>query len=122
MEEMATHAENVLGLFTGSRSQRRVSSSLTKRRMTAKAKADVEESLDEIEAFKQELAEIENGMASELDEINDRWAEVASEIEEIVITPYKKNIRLELFGIAWFPHWILKDDDRVFEVPGYHAL
>jgi hypothetical protein len=121
MEEMATHAENVLGLFTGSRSRRRVSSSLTKRRMTAKAKADVEESLDEIEAFKQELAEMENGLAVELDEINDRWADIASGIEEIVVTPYKKNIHLELFGIAWFPHWLLKEDDRVFEVPGYHA-
>lgn len=121
MEEMATHAENVLGLFTGSRSRRRVSSSLTKRRMTAKAKADVEESLDEIEAFKQELVDMENELALELDEINDRWVDVASDIEEIVITPYKKNIHLELFGIAWFPYWMLKEDDRVLEVPGYGA-
>lgn len=38
MEEMATHTENILTLFGGSRSRRRVSSSLTKRRMSAKVR------------------------------------------------------------------------------------
>lgn len=119
MEEMATHAENVLGLFTGSRSRRRVSSSLTKRRMTAKAKEDIEESLDEIEAFKQELAELEIELAEELDEINDRWADAASEIEETVIAPFKKNIYLELFGVAWYPYWRVEDDKGAVELSGY---
>ena len=121
MEEMAIHAENILGLFTGSRSRRRVSSSLTKRRMTTKAKADVEESMEEIEAFKQELAELEEELAEELGEINERWAEAATDIEETVITPYKKNIHLELFGVAWFPHWRLEEGEQVTYVPGYEA-
>ena len=119
MEEMAIHAENVLGLFSGSRSRRRVSSSLTKRRMTTRAKADVEESLEEIETFKRELAELEDELADELEEINERWADVATDIEETVIAPYKKNIHLELFGVAWFPHWRLEEGERAFEVPGY---
>jgi hypothetical protein len=121
MEEMATHAENVLGLFTGSRSRRRVSSSLTKRRMTEKAKADVEESLEMIEEFKQELAELENELVDELEEIEERWAEAASNIEETVIRPFKKNIQLELFGIAWFPHWRLEDGGRIIEVEGFNS-
>ncbi len=121
MEEMATHAENVLGLFAGSRSRRRVSSSLTKRRMTTKAKADVEESLEEIEALKQELAEIEDELADELEEIEERWQEAANEIGETVITPYKKDIHLELFGVAWYPHWRLQDGEQIFDVAGYSA-
>jgi hypothetical protein len=121
MEEMATHAENVLGLFTGSRSSRRVTSSLTKRRMTSKAKADVEESLDEIERFKAELAEIEDELADELDEIRERWNDATEEIEETTITPKKKDIRLAMFAVAWFPYWQLQEGEETFELPGFAA-
>ena len=38
MEEVGTHAENVLGLFMGRRSTRRLSSSMTKHRMAEQAK------------------------------------------------------------------------------------
>ena len=121
MEEMATHAENVFGLFTGSRSSRRVTSSLTKRRMTSKAKADVEESLDEIERFKAELADIEEELAGELDEIRERWEDAVEEIEETVITPKKQDIRMALFAVAWFPYWQLQEGEEIFELPGYAA-
>ena len=59
MEEMGTHAENIIGLFGGRRSSRRLSSSLSKRRMTEKAKADVEESHDVIAELKKEIASLE---------------------------------------------------------------
>ncbi|MFN2274041.1 MAG: helicase HerA domain-containing protein, partial [Anaerolineales bacterium] len=103
MEELATHAENILGLFGGSRSRRRVSSSLTKRRMTSKAKADVEESHAVIEDLQKELAEMEAELRTEIEQIHARWAEVAEQVEETVVTPYKKDIRMELFGVAWKP-------------------
>jgi hypothetical protein len=119
MEELATHAENVLGLFSGSRSSRRVSSSLTKRRMTSKAKADVEESLDTIEEFKSELAELEAELAEELDDLDDHWGDIAAEIEETVIKPKKKDLRLEFFGVAWFPRWQLLVGETSFELPGF---
>ena len=43
MEEVGTHAENLISLLAGRK--RRMTTSLTKRRMTSKAKADVKESL-----------------------------------------------------------------------------
>jgi protein subunit release factor A len=121
MEELATHAENILGLFGGSRSTRRVSSSLTKRRMTTKAKADVEESIEVIEDLKVELGEMQAELTAEIDEIQERWEAVASEVDETVITPYKKDIRIELFGIAWVPYWRLQAGNREFTVPGFEA-
>ncbi len=121
MEEMATHFENVLGLFGGSRSSRRVSSSLTKRRLTAKAKADIAESQDAIEGFKAELMELEGEMAEEIDEIEDRWEEIAATIEDKVFTTYKKDIRLELFGVGWLPYWQLSGEGQSLELPGYKA-
>jgi hypothetical protein len=119
MEELATHAENVLGIFSGSRSRRKVTTSITKRRMTARAKADVEESRDAIEAFQEELAELERELMDELEEIDERWSEIAAEVEETTITPYKKNIQLEMFGVAWFPFWSMREGDEQFELPGF---
>jgi hypothetical protein len=121
MEELATHAENILGLFGGSRSRRRVSSSLTKRRMTSKAKADVEESHAVIEDLQKELAEMEAELRTEIEQIHARWAEVSEQVEETVVTPYKKDIRMELFGVAWKPFWRIQAGDESFEVPAYEA-
>jgi len=119
VEEFATLAENVFGLFSGSRSSRRISTSLTKRRLTSKAKADVEESEDVIEDFMQELDDLRAELAQEIDEIHDRWDQVALDIEETVIAPFKKNIRVDLFGVAWTPYWRVKVGDKDLELPGY---
>jgi hypothetical protein len=121
MEELATHAENVLGLFSGSRSSRRVSSSLTKRRMTSKAKADVEESMEEIEELREELSEMASELKEEIVEIEERWAEAASQIEETTLTAYKKDIREDLFGLAWVPYWWVTIDSIEKELPAYQA-
>lgn len=121
MEEMATHAENILGLFTGSRSRRRVSSSLTKRRLSAKAKADVEESAETIEQFNRQLEQLEAELAEELDELDDRWMELAGKIDELVKTPYKKDIYIELFGLAWTPYWQVEQDGKMLQVPAFRT-
>ena len=121
MEEMATHLENVIGIFGGSRSRRRVSTSMTKRRMTSKAKSDIEESQDAIDEFKQELEELEYEMNDAVEEIEERWAEIATEIEEAVFRAYKKDIHVEMFGVAWFPYWQVKAGEEVIELPGYTA-
>ncbi len=89
--------------------------------MTKKAEADIEESMEEIEAFKQDLADIEEELVEELEEIKERWEKAAEEIEETVITPLKKNIHLELFGVAWIPHWRLEIGIEALEVIGYEA-
>ena len=41
------------------------------------------------------------------------------EIEEIPVTPYKKDILIEHFGVAWYPYWQLEEDEKTFEVPGF---
>jgi len=56
-EEWATHAENLLGLFLGRR--RRLTTSLTKRRLTQKALADIEESKAAIAEYKAQIEALE---------------------------------------------------------------
>lgn len=119
MEEMATHVENVLGIFSGSKSRRRISTSMTKRRMTSKAKADIEESKGTIEEFSKELALLEDEMEETIDEIEERWAKAATEIEEEIFTPFKKDVMVELFGVAWVPYWQYESEGERFELPGF---
>lgn len=120
MEELGTHAENVLGLFTGSR-RRKLSSSLSKRRMTEKAKADVDESIDAIEQYKKDIAALERERDEEIQRIREKWAEIADDMTEIPVQPYKKDILLDLFGIAWFPYYLVESDGHIINIAGFSA-
>jgi len=119
VEEMGTHAENVLGLFGGRKSSRRLSSSLTKRRMTEQAKADVEESEDAIAQYEQDIQALENERTGAIMEIKDRWGDVVNDITEVTITPKKTNIFIELFGVAWMPYYMVRSGGGVVELPAF---
>jgi hypothetical protein len=119
MEELGTHAENILGFVTGSRSKRRVSTSMTKRRMTSKAKADVEESLDVIEELESDLAELAEEMNKAIEELETEWKHQDANLSTIAVTPYKKDIHVDLFGVAWQPYHLLVVGKEVIEIPGF---
>lgn len=121
MEEAGTHLENLTGLFGGRRKASRLSSSLTKRRMTQQARADVEESKDAIKRFNEEIAELENRRQEVIAEINDRWGRAVNEITEVTITPKKTDILVKLFGVAWTPYYLIKSGTERFELPAFGA-
>ena len=74
MEEVGKHAENLIGLLAGRK--RSLSTSLTKRRMTSQAKADVKESLDSIEQYKKEIEDLERERVEALAEVEEKWQEI----------------------------------------------
>jgi len=119
VEEAGTHLENLTGLFGGRRKASRLSSSLTKRRMTEQAKAEVEESLDSIELFKQQIAEVEKRREELIAEINDRWGGVVSETSEVTVTPRKTDVFVNLFGVAWIPYYIVQTGAESIELPAF---
>jgi hypothetical protein len=118
VEEMGTHAENFLGVF-GGRRRSRLSSSLMKHRLTVQAKAEVDESVDAIASFRQQIEDLEAQREQALSEINAAWGEIAAQITEIPVTPYKKDVLLDLFGVAWMPYHVVKVGEGVEELPGY---
>lgn len=122
MEEMGTHAENIFGLFGGRKSSRRISSSLSKRRMTAQAKADVDESKDVIKDLQAQIQALETEKAQALEEAANRWGEAANQVDEISVTALKKDVLVELFGVGWFPYHIVKVGDEIVELPGYGRI
>ncbi len=117
LEELGTHAETILSLFSGRR--RKITTSLSKRRMTSNAKADVEESVEAIEAYKREIEDLTKEREEKIADIRAKWTETAAATTEISVTPYKKDILMELFGIAWFPYHVIEQGGRTIELPAY---
>ncbi|MEL7626913.1 MAG: DUF87 domain-containing protein [Anaerolineaceae bacterium] len=117
IEEAGTGLQTVIGLL-GKR-KRSINSSLTKRRMTATAKANVEESEAMIERYKSELAELDAKMQQEIDEFKASAQEKTVEVEEIFIKPLKKDVVVEFFGLAWAPVYAFKNGDRWLEIDAF---
>jgi hypothetical protein len=121
IEEAGTHFENLTGLFGGRRKASRLSSSLTKRRMTEQAKGDVEESLDALDTIKQQIAELEKTRQETIDEINDRWGQAVGNVSEVTVAPKKADVFVSLFGVAWQPYYIIRTDRETLELPAFGA-
>jgi len=121
MEEAGTHIENITGLFGGRRKASRLSSSLTKRRMTQQARSDVEESKETIKDFNQQMIELQARREEVIAEINDRWGSVVNEITEVTIAPKKTDVLVDVFGVAWLPHYVIKSGAETFELPAFGA-
>ena len=119
LEEFTTHFENLFGGKAYGR--RRISSSLSKRRMTQKAKDDIEESEDMIEELESDIAILTQEMEEAIDELEAKWAEVARQVTEITVNPYKKDILVEIFGVAWMPFHLVEVAGQIVELPGFAA-
>jgi hypothetical protein len=71
-EELLGLGESAFNLLTGRRSSVLVSRASTKRRLTQRAKADVEESQEEIKTLEQQLADLKADWEEQVAAINDR--------------------------------------------------
>jgi hypothetical protein len=102
--EMFTTGEAVLSLLKGR-------TAFTLSRM-ARAQVYRNRSKGELELYQHNIAAVDEKMVkaeqefeAALQEINQRWAGIAQQVDEYVVTPYKKDILPELFGIGWVPYW-----------------
>ena len=118
LEEAGTHGEFLLSVLTSKR-RRSVSSSLSKRRMTAKAKADLEQEQHELLDLEEQIKKIEKEKTEAIAEVKDKWAEAVNDVEEVPITPYKKDIYVELFGVVWLPYYLFKTGKELREVAAF---
>jgi len=118
-EEFGTHVENIFG---GGRSgRRRISSSLTKRRQTAQAKADVDESVDAITQYKQQIADLEKQRTELIDQLNDKWGDLVNDITEVTVSPKKTDVFIDLFGVAWMPYYSVNAGGVLLDLPAFRV-
>ena len=117
-EQMYTTGEAVLSIFKG-RTNYTLSRMSRASRYKRQTEADIEESRETINQIQDEMIGLEEQYERELQEINDKWAKVANDIQEYTITPYKKDVHLELFGIGWIPYWYVILDNRPVMVSAF---
>lgn len=108
LEEAGKGLENIIGILGGRR--RSLSTSLTKRRMTSKAKADMEESEEVIADLQKEIEGIEAELVEEIEAVEKRLGDSVDQVIEKRVAPYKKDIFTELFGLVWVPYYAFKQD------------
>jgi predicted transcriptional regulator len=87
--------------------------------MTQQARSDVEESKETIKDFNQQMVELQARREEVIAEINDRWGRVVNEITEVTIAPKKTDVLVNVFGVAWLPHYVIKSGAETFELPAF---
>ncbi len=117
MEEVGRGVENVLGLFTGSR--RRVTTSLTSRRMTSQARANVDKSETEIKRLQRDIEELKAEHQADIVKVDHKWEDALDQVVEEPISAFKKDIFIEKFGLMWLPYYAFKKEDEWVTVPAY---
>ncbi|HEY3345973.1 MAG TPA: DUF87 domain-containing protein [Anaerolineaceae bacterium] len=117
MDELGTGLENVLSLFGGRK--KRLSSSLTKHRLTQQVKSDIDESQVTIADLQKQIAALQQERAATLQAITDRWTQQASAIEDLTLIPKKTDIFLDVFGLTWLPYYLVQDGDTHLEFPAF---
>ncbi len=89
--------------------------------MTQQAKDDFEQEEEELAAMKKQLDALEAEQDAAIEDAKDKWAEIASDVSEVPLNPYKKDIFVEMFGVAWAPYYQIRDGSRVREVPAFNG-
>jgi hypothetical protein len=118
-EEVGKHLETALS-FLGGR-KKSLSGSLTKRRLTEKAKMDVEESVDVIADYQRETEALEQEKVDAIAEVDSKWADVVADVTEIPVAPYKKDVAVTLFGVGWVPYYVVESGGRTREVLAFEV-
>lgn len=117
-EELVSGAETVFSLLGGKRT-RRISAAMSKHRMTEQSKADVDESVDSIAEFKQQLAQLQQTRQQAAERVAAKWGNVVNTVTEIPVLPKKTDIYVDLFGVAWLPYYQVKVGSQSLEIPAF---
>ncbi len=112
-EEVLSLGESVASFFFGRRRTSALSSAARKRRMTSRAKQEIEETKEEIAELEAEIAELEEELKEQADEITRKWAEALDVLETEEIGPRRSDVDIQVVAVGWLPSWrIVYDDGR----------
>ena len=117
-EQLYTTGEAALSIFRG-RTNYTLSRMSRTSRYKRQTEADIQESRDVIGQLERDMLDLEQEYEQKLSEMNDNWAKIANDIEEYTITPYKKDIHVELFGIGWIPHYYINQGGQPLLIPAF---
>jgi hypothetical protein len=120
-EELLGAGETVAGMLLGRR--RSLSRVTSKRRMTRKAKLELEETMDEIADAQEDVAELEAELKEAADEITQRWENATEDLTTEELKPRRTDVDVQMVAVAWLPSWLIGYKEgrrsRTTAVPAY---
>lgn len=116
-EQTAADLEFISGLLGGRK--RPVSNSVSKRRMTQQAKGQLDEARKLLKDMREEWKQLADEREAELARVQLEWQERAAQVTSIPVTPAKKDIFIELFGVAWMPYYLIDSPDGTLELAAF---
>ncbi len=119
-ENLFTTGEAVLSLLKG-----RTTYTLSRMSRTRRYKMQAQERSVSTEyavaALEDQITAKQPELQGVLQEINDKWAKIAMTVEEVRLTPYKKDTVIEIYGIGWVPNWYVVLNGQPVMLPAFAA-
>jgi hypothetical protein len=102
-EEMMSGAGTLIGLLTGRRSTRSLSSAASKRSMVRKAEQRLRTAEAKYTSLIEDLEELGDDLDEEILEIDSEWRAKAAEVDTLEIGLEKSDISVEEIALVWIP-------------------
>ncbi len=119
-ENLYTTGEAVLSLLRG-----RTTYTLSRMSRTRRYKMQAQErsasTEDAVAGLEDQIAAKQPELQRVLQEINDKWGKIAMTVEEVKLTPYKKDTTIEIYGIGWVPTWYVVLNGQTVMLPAFAA-
>ena len=118
-ETLVAGGEFVLGLFT--KRKRSLNTSLSKNRMAQKATSDLGEVRQQLADLQKQLADLQQARDSAIQQVQDKWGQSVNDENDIPVPLNKKDIYLDLFGIAWLPYYLVRREGQLQKIAAFPA-
>ncbi len=104
-EEMISAGESLMQMFKGRGTYHALSRATRLRRYTSQSQDQMGLKEQDYQTIINQMDQTSYEMEQTLQAVQEKWAEAVQKIEEVTVTPYKKDIHMMLFGIGWVPYW-----------------
>jgi hypothetical protein len=122
-EQWVNIGESVFNFFSGKSTRRAVSSATSKWNQAGAAAANVEEAKQNIAKLQSDIQELENKLATEVDQITARWESAETTLVSDELKPRRSDIDVQYATLGWAPLWqIIYEDggrNKMATVPAY---
>jgi hypothetical protein len=117
-EQMFTTGEAILSIFKG-QTNYTVSRMSRAGRMSRQTEIDINENRQIIGELEGQMVQLEREYTGVMQQTIDKWAKVATDIQEFAITPFKKDIAVAVYGVGWVPHYYALLGNQPLIVPAF---
>ncbi|MDY0019918.1 MAG: hypothetical protein RBT47_07950, partial [Anaerolineae bacterium] len=118
-EELLSGAETLLSLFSKRTYVRALSQTSRQRRYVQKAEGEIEESLEAIKHYREQLETLQDAWEAKKQEVTQKWKNTLSQLRGITLRAKKQDIEIRFCGLAWFPFWEITTEGQILVLAAY---